>query len=304
MLILVLASAVAATWTVDGTSLQEHYGRRPVQAALDCREAPSGAEPQLNGAPLTTLGVAVVAYSKKQGTMTWGHASLRAVYCLGDQLVDAEYEVYRLSGWNEGQLRDEHEGEPFAESSWLKSQRGAKVLFRNRGPVDQGWYAEAQARNREIYEVWLDLPQAELDQVVIRAERAWSDQLERLRAHQDLPERYRPIANNCTAVFRDFLPPALVEGSPFTPFAFVRRLAPEARALVMYPSHHLINRWEGELPESVERIRPVFRRSRRIRRSYLPPLRGQLADDVPAWPGSCSYCGEHAASADRREPRG
>ena len=275
-----LGIAAAGAWTVDGTSLDEHRGTAPVASSVTC-PAPSPDAPRLRGMALTVLGVAVVAYSKKQGTMTWGHASLRATYCLGSALHDVEYEAYRLSAWNEAQLRGEHAGETFAEEERL-ARRGDHVLFRNQNPVDGGWYAEAQAANREIYEVWLDLPQAELDTVVLRAEAAWEAQRARLRADVSLDRRFDWIGDNCTSVFSDFLPAELDVGAPITPFAWVRRLESRARAQILYPSHHLVNRWRGVLPTEVRRLRPVFRRRSRIHRRWLPSLRASLQGAQPA----------------------
>ena len=302
--IALVAASFAASWRVDGTSLKIHYGSAPVRSHVDCG-AYLRSGPSLHGRALTTLGVAVVAYSKKQGNMTWGHGSLRAVFCLDDELVDAEYEVYRLSGWNEGLLREEHEGEAFAQSEWLETQRGAKVLFRNLDTVDSGWYALSQASNREIYEVWLDLEQGELDAVVTRAETAWIEQRERLRANQPLPERYHPIRRNCTEVY-GFLPSGLVPGAPFTPFAWVRRLLAEGRDLdrVMYPSHHFVNRWRGILPAQIERPHPVFRRRRAVRREHLPRLRASLEGARPALPFSRPGAPSTAAPPPESAPGG
>lgn len=223
-----------------------------------------------------------MAYSKAQGTMTWGHGSLRAVFCEGTTLHDIEYEVYRLSGWNEALLREEHEGEAFATDPWLTTQRGAKVLFRNQRTVDGGWFALNQRANREIYEVWLDWPQERLDAVVERAESAWMAQRDRLRAHEPLPERYHPITNNCTAVYEEFLDAGV--GAPITPFAWVRRLQDDAALLVLHPSHHLVNRWRGHLPVAVDKPFPFVRRPRRIRPAHRVALQASLANARPVLP--------------------
>lgn len=281
--IIAIAAATAAPWQVDGTSLAVHYGQKPVQTTVDCPPpAPDAA--LLRGEPLTTLGVAVVAYSKKQGTMTWGHGSLRALFCEGDELHDVEYEVYRLSAWNEALLREEHEGEPFAEGPWLTSQRGAKVLFRNRWTVDGGWFATNQSSNREIYELWLGWPPESLDAVVIRAESAWEAQRERLRAEEALPERYDPIANNCTAVYYDFLGDDVVPGAPITPFAWVRKLEGDAVLRVLHPSHHLVNQWRGHLPVEVDKPAPLIRGPRTIKPAHRLALQASLARATPILP--------------------
>jgi len=288
-----LPAALAAEWIVDGTSLAAVRGQEPVASHLSCPPPPDDAR-QLDGRALHTLGAAVVGYSKKQGTTTFGHASLRVVYCLDAELVDVEYEAYRLSAWNERQLRDEHASEDFASSEWLGSQRGQLVLFRNADPVDAGWYAEAQAANREIYEVWLDLSAEDLDQITLEVE-AWHDaQLARLRRHEGLRRRFVAWGDNCTSVF-DVLPDAIDVGSPITPFAWVRRLqrAGHVRARVLYPSHHLVRRWAGELPDTSRRRHPVFRRPKELPLSLVAQLHRAWLDAPPAVAGWLGASGEH-----------
>ena len=276
--------ASASPWIVDGTSLAPVRGQLPVSSHVSCPAPPDDA-PKLRGRALQTLGVAVVAYSKKQGTMAWGHASLRVLHCLDHELVDAEYEVYQLSGWNEAQLREEHKGETFASSDWLTTQRGKLVVFRNPEPVDGGWFAQSQADNREIYEVWLDLSADELDAVTLAMEGRVHDQLSLLRSREDLERRYVPWRANCTDVF-GALPSALRAevGEPLTPFAWVRRLEAEGHVelKVLYPSHHLVRRWGGELPATSERRHPVFRRSRRLPLSLVARLHRTWLSRAPA----------------------
>lgn len=275
--------AFAGSWVVDGTSLGIHRGRQPVASAVTCPRPPISA-PRLEGRALQVLGIAAVGYSKKQGTMTWGHAALRAIYCHGGELIDVEYESYRLSGWNESQLRREHAGEGFAEGPWLSTQRGALVLFRNLSPVDAGWYAESQGNNREIYEVWLGLGQGERDEVVLAAQRAYREQLALLRAHSPLPVRYRALSDNCTLVFREFLPGSLIQGAPITPFAWLRRLEERAVLQVIHPSHHLIRRWGGVLPGAVPRPHPLIRGPARLQRDHIGRLHRVLSDQQPRLP--------------------
>ena len=266
--LLLTNAALATDWVVDGTSLAAVRGQEPVASHVEC-PAP------VDGRTLHTLGAAVVAYAKKQGTMTWGHASLRLVYCVDQDLIDAEYEVYRLSAWNERQLREEHAGEAFASSDWLASQRGQRVLFRNAQPVDGGWYAENQADNREIYEAWLALSREQLDEITKSIEQRYATQLEGLREQRDIERRFVPWADNCTSVF-EVLPPEVLDdvGGAITPFAWMRRLsrAGWVRHRILYPSHHLVRKWNGELPSRSRRLHPIFRRPR-----ALPlPLVGEL----------------------------
>ena len=235
------AMAIAAPWVVDGSSLQLNRGRWPVRASASC--ATDG-----------VLGVAVVVYARKQATMAWGHTSLRTVTCRGGMLVDHEYETYRLSAWNEELLLAEH---PDLDAADLLAERGALVLFRNVDPVDRGWFAEAQAKNRELYELWLDAPPEALAAIVARAE-AWYDaQQIVLAARGELGDRYRPLSTNCTTVLQRLLD---VPDPPHLPFVWLRRLEDDARLRVLHPSHALVLRW-GTLPDTVDgRLHPLFRR--------------------------------------------
>ena len=295
-LFLLAAAAGAApySWTVDATSLNLHRGSEPVESYVSCPD-PGTSLAQLRGKPLTTLGVAVVVYSRSHTTMTWGHASLRVIYCLDGEVVDAEFEAYRLSNWNESLLREEHEGEAFAEGPWLTGQRGRLALFRNDRPVDDGWYAEQQAANREIYELWLDLEQGEMDQVVISAEDAHQRQLRLLRARTDLPRRYNaPTRYNCTIVLSEHLPARVAPRNVVFPFAWLRELQPTA-VRVMHPSHYRINQWKGQLPAQAHRPRPFVKLRRTLRRELLPALRAQLAGAQPSLP----WLDRSAAIVDR-----
>lgn len=243
--VLALSAAAASEWRIDGTSLALNAGRWPMRRAEVCAEGGT-----------RTLGVAVVVYSRKQATMAWGHASLRVVRCVDEALQDFEYETYRLSAWNELLFREEHAGETFLDGPYLGEQRGALVLFRNVDPVDAGWYGDAQKRNREIYEVWLDRTEAELDAIALGAEAWYETQLAALRAGEPLVERYRPLSDNCTAVFQRLLG---VEDPPVMPFAWLRWAEGEARLKVLRPSHAVVRRWGG-LPGAVSRRpRPVLR---------------------------------------------
>lgn len=263
--------AAAATWQVDGSSLQVRRGEWPVRAAIACPAV--GTE---------TLGVAVVVYSRKQGTMAWGHVSLRTVACVEGALEDREFETYALSRWNLRSFREEHAGEAFLEGEFLDRQRGALVLFRNLDPVDRGWFADAEDENREIYELWLDLPPEELERVRATAEQWYATQTGRLRAGDPLPERYRALSTNCTTVLARTLPYA---DPPAMPFAWLRMLEERARMRVLHPSRHLVLLWDGALPDEVARPRPVFRR-----RGALPP---ELDVGAPIGPWTRS-----AATAD------
>ncbi len=237
------ALAFAAPWRVDGSSLQLNRGRWPVRSSSPCSARPDG-----------VLGVAVVIYSRKHTTMAWGHSSLRTVVCRGGELVDHEYETYRLSAWNEELLLAEH---PELDAEDLASERGALVLFRNVDPVDRGWFAEAQRKNRELYELWLDGTPEALSAIVDRAEAWYEAQRVVLAADGALRDRYRLLSTNCTTVLQRLLD---VPDPPHVPFVWLRRLEDDARLRVLHPSHALVLRW-GTLPDTVDaRLHPLFRR--------------------------------------------
>lgn len=236
------AAALAAPWVVDGSSLQLNRGRWPVRASSPCT------------ATDTVLGVAVVVYARKQATMAYGHTSLRTVTCRNGALVDHEYETYRLSAWNEELLLAEH---PELDAADLAAERGSLVLFRNVDPVDRGWFAEAQAKNRELYELWLDGTPEALAAIVARAETWYDAQEIVLAAGGDLGDRYRLFSTNCTTVLQRILD---VPDPPHVPFVWLRLLEDDARLRVLHPSHALVYRW-GTVPEAVEdRLHPLFRR--------------------------------------------
>lgn len=214
-------------YLVDASPFAVHAGARPVAAAVACGSAGVGEQ---------VVGVAVVVASRKPGMLAWGHASLRVVACVDGEVSDREYEAYRLGAWNERLLAQEHEGEAFAADGSLAARRGSLVLFRNEAAVDGGWFAQVGEENRDLWEIWLDLPPERLAAVSAGA-RAWYDaQQETLASERPLPERYVPWRRNCTAVLRDLLP-ELDPGSAL-PFAWLRALEPEATLRVVHPSPH------------------------------------------------------------------
>ncbi|MEQ1569672.1 MAG: DUF4105 domain-containing protein [Myxococcota bacterium] len=246
----------AAEWWVDASSLAARRGDWPMRAAVTC---------PAEGA--STLGVAVVVYARKQGSMAWGHVSLRVVGCRDGRLEDFEYETYRLSDWNLRSFREEHPGEPFLEH--IDDQRGALVLFRNVDPVDRGWFADAQAHNREIYELWLDTTPAERDRIASTAAGWYTDQRDQLRRGERLPERYRALSTNCTTVLARTLE---VSDPPVLPFAWMRLLEDTAQLRVLHPSHHLAARWDT-WPAQLDRPHPLLRRPASVPSvPDLPPL--------------------------------
>ncbi len=265
-----LGLAFAGGWQVDPTSLAPTVGAWPVRQALRCPE-PSPDDPLLRGQRLHTLGVAAVVYSRKQGTMGWGHASVRALTCLDGALHDAEYETYRFGPGNQGEIERVLAGEDVLDDeTYLRSQRGALFHFRNDDPVDGGFFAQSHTANREIYELWLPVDRAEADAMVLQLEAKLDDQLQRLRDRDDLQGRYHWWSTNCTVPLQELL------GHPewAMPFRWLRELEGEARLRVLHPSVHLASVW-GHYPDRVERPRPVFRR-----RGTLPAIQ----DRVPVLP--------------------
>jgi hypothetical protein len=218
-----------------------------VTAAVSCGDAPD-----------RVLGAAMVVSSRKGGTLVWGHASLRIVACVDGAVSDLEYETYRLGEWNEDLLRREHAGEPWVDGPYLATQRGALVLFRNVHPVDAGWFGDLARENRELWEVWLDLPPDALSALSVAADQWYRAQRETFRANGDLPERYVPWRRNCTAVLRDLLP-ALEPGSAL-PFAWLRALEGDAALRVVHPSLHLLHQLPADV-HAIPRRRVTFRRS-------------------------------------------
>ena len=243
------------TWEVDPTSLAPVVGDWVVHHSMRCPPPPDDA-PTLRGQSLHTLGVAAVIYSRKQATMGWGHASVRALLCLDGEPHDVEYEAYRLGPGNMGEVERVLAGEDVLEDvAYLDSQRGALFRFRNDDPVDGGFFAASHSSNREIYELWLDPEQHDLDAMVLQLEGALDDQLQRLRTRAPLVGRYRVFSTNCTVPLQEVL------GHPewAMPFRWLRELRDDAVLRVLHPSVHLARRW-GSYPQAVRRPRPVFRR--------------------------------------------
>ncbi len=256
---MLLSTALAVPWTVDATSFDA--------AATKSSAVPCASD---NGEP-TTLAVALVVYSRKQITMAWGHSSLRIVRCVAGEVVDQEYETYRLGRWNESLLVEAHAGEDFAsDPAYLRTQRGSLVLFRNDDPVDAGWYRDAQGSNREIYELWLDLPPDALRAVAARAEDWYDTQLHTLRSREALGSAYVPWTRNCTTVLKQILP-AGVHVDSALPFAWLRAHEAQAAGRVLHPSSHLWQRWRGQPPDTTHRLHPILRRRARSITTAAPP---------------------------------
>jgi hypothetical protein len=258
MLAMLLSTALAADWVVDPSSLSPAVGRWAVRSAVDC-PSPAPDDPVVQGQRLHTLGVAAVIYSRKQGTMAWGHASVRVLSCRDGQPHDAEYETYRFGPLNQGEIERVLAGQAVLDDApYLRAQRGALFHFRNDDPVDGGFFAQSHEGNREIYELWLDRDPDELDAMVVALEARLDEQQRRLDARQPLLGRYHWWSTNCTVPLQDLL------GHPewAMPFRWLRELRDDARLRVLHPSEHLVRRWSDELPARVERRpRPVFRRA-------------------------------------------
>ncbi len=247
------AIASAATWEVDASTTAAAVGRWSVREAIVCEGEAELAS--LRGEPLSTRGVAVVVYSRKQGTMLWGHASLRAVGCWAGQPFDWEYEVYRFGPGNWGEISRVLAGdEVLDDAEYLRAQRGALFRFRNDDPVDGGFFAASHARNREIYELWLDLAAPERDHIVSTLEAGLDEQARRLRAREPLEGRYGALSTNCTLPIQE-----LLNQRWHLPYRWMRELQDDALRRVVHPSHHLLGAWDS-LPTTSERPRVIFRR--------------------------------------------
>ncbi len=261
-----------AGWWVDASSAAAP-GAWSVRGALPCGEA--------EGA----LGVAVVVYSKKQGTMAWGHASVRAVGCRDGEPFDHEYETYVVSRGNWPEIERVLAGDPvLADEAYWRAQKGHIFAFRNDDPVDGGFYADSHARNREIYELWLDVTPAEADAMVASLEGVLAEQARRVAAREELLGRYGALSTNCTLPMQQ-----LLDGDWHLPFRWLRELEDEARLRVLHPSRHLIARW-GVVPERVDRRpRPLFRRKVTAAPDRAP---GPLLPVAGAWPGALESPGD------------
>lgn len=236
-------------WQVDPSPMAAVGGTWPVSLASDC-----------SGSELVPLGVAVVIYGRRSGASAYGHASLRVAWCEDGGFHDLEYEVYRLGAWNERMLRAEHAGEAWVEEA-VDEQRGAAVLFRVEHPVDGGWYRESMIDNREIYELWLDLPEERAVRLIREADAWYEGQRASLAAHEPLSPSYVLWSRNCTMVLRRLLP-ELDPGSAL-PFVWMRALEEDVPLRVMHPSSAVARRWADDWPDRTDRPHPLVRLGKR-----------------------------------------
>jgi hypothetical protein len=218
-----------------------------------------------------STGVAVEVYSRKGGRSTWGHLSVRFQGCRGGDFVDEEYEFYRFERTTPEVLAEWlPAADALRDPEWTRRQRGAMVVYRNDQPRDDGDFAAAAADNREIYELWLDLPAADRDAWWAAMESRWTDQIAQMDAHADLEGRYRPLTENCTAPARAFFGEETA-----LPHAWKRWLLDSGHVerTVVYPSAWMLRklaRQAGGLtallaaPGEIEAFHPVFRWSRRL----------------------------------------
>ncbi len=256
----------APGWWVDASSALAP-GAWSVRHALNCDDNDG------------TQGIAAVVYSRKQGTMAWGHASVRAVGCRDGEPFDHEYETYSVTRGNWPEIERVLAGDPVLEDEgYWRRQRGRVFAFRNDDPVDGGFYADSHARNREIYELWLDVTPEDAESMVDALEARLVDQSRRLQERDDLDGRYGALSTNCTLPLQQ-----LLGGDWHLPFRWLRELQDGARLRVLHPSRHLLARWDV-VPERVERRpRPVLRRGGWVPAEAwgpLLPVDGAWPDDV------------------------
>jgi hypothetical protein len=235
------------------------------------------------------VGAAAVFYSKAGGFSSWGHASIRMLVCEDRWLHDLEYEAYRFGPAARERLAEMYEERPsfLDDEDYLRSQRASMIFYRNEEVLDRGYYAEAQGRNREVYELWLDLDPPSLQALYGGLEKRVQAQHASLEAREDLRPRYQPVGHNCTWHLREELPsvvPGAAVGHRVFPHAIQRDLWRNdvVDFAVFYPSHAVVRRWDrrGEWPERVGRLRPVLRGSRVLPEGLEQVLRARRGSPV------------------------
>ncbi|MFT4627767.1 MAG: hypothetical protein ACI8PZ_006454 [Myxococcota bacterium] len=309
--LLATAAAVASSWTVDLSSLWENHGAWPVQSA--------GAGLCYGLAHDHALAIAPVIYAKKGGVSSWGHASIRVLACVAGELHDYEYEAYKFGPDDRARLAEALGPQPFLEDRpYLRSQRGRLLRYRNEHTVDRGWYGDALAHNREIYELWLPLGAEARDAMWHSLDTAWSAQLDRLHAREPIGEtRYHWWSTNCTLVHQEsLLRSELTDARDLSarqyPFALLRALEGRDGAVqVVHPSPDLLARLvrrSGSVealvadvavgPLEVERGRRIWRAGRRRARAAEAALEHILPSVEPLCIGVA-----RSAAADPRISR-
>ena len=243
------AATERARYAIDLTSQPSAIGALPVRnmAGERCLEA-DGAD--------RGLALAVVVYGRKLGASMWGHTSLRFLYCEAGALRDVEFEYYRFSRGTLANLSLRYPDATFpAAGTDRRRNVGHLYIWSTEDPSDVGAYAKELERNREIYEVWLDLTAAQVTSLLNRLRAREARQLARLEAGERLAEgRYVALGRNCTVPIREVV--AVVEGAPLPPqaegadevlapgvFPFVLLKRLEGRTdvtLVSHPSSHAL----------------------------------------------------------------
>ncbi len=244
-------------WTVDVTAGAPQH--RPVQASLAdrCRQDPPTGAATHHGLPVEGLAAAAVIYGKKSGRSTWGHASVRVLLCVGGWPLDVEYEAYRFGPELVTVMAVDHPGRAWL---WDDPSRfdGDLTLLRNQGTVDRAFYATSLARNRELYELWLDWTPTQVEGLFFALEAALSEQEDAFTAGEHPEYRYQPLGHNCTWPLKFG---ASACRSPM-PFAHLRALEEQAALRVILPSGHLLARPEVVHGAVIPRPHPVLRRPR------------------------------------------
>lgn len=251
---------------VDWTSLDAYDGAPVAAHARDLCAA----------RPDAVLAAAIVTYSRKQGNMAWGHSALRFLRCERGALHDESFEAYRFGAYSRELLAWRHPEAAFLDDpDYLRDLRGALVWFRNDGTVDNGHYGLSQASNREILELWL--PPDDLEGLYAAQVSRLLVQAAAFDALAPLPDRYRPLGDNCTAHLRRDL-----AGDAVLPWAWWRQFRDRAVLAVLYPSHHAARRWLDDPPQQTTRLHPVFRSRRRLRPHEAASLAEIARADTPA----------------------
>lgn len=278
-----LAALVALAFPVDLSALSPERSAWPVDRA--------GARLCLGHADGDVLAVAIVTYGRRPGRSAWGHTSLRFLACEDQQLIDEEYEYYRMDGSISRWFRSQYPGEAWTEDdAYLSAQYGKLVLVRNSRPVDGGFYGVELEKNREIIEAWMPWS-PEIRSALWADLRARHDaQIETFRRGEVFEMlRYEPMGTNCTLHVREALRRAEGWDGTVYPIANLRRIKERTDVLfVVYPSPYVLRRLTTQagvagdidhLPRPLLRL-PLGEAQEQVVESALVDARSVVVDEL------------------------
>ncbi len=234
------------------------------------------------------VAAAIVVSGRRPGRSAWGHIGLRFLRCAQGQLHDVLYDQSRADGAWRQWMALRHPDEGWAEGRHNRRRvRDHLVIDRADDPVDGGGYAFDLARNRELWEIWLDWDPARLEAAHAHVAAAHAAELAAHRAGLPLTTpRYRPFSTNCTLIVREVAgAPGAPEG-PVFPMAWLRAALEDPAARVgLHPSPHLL-RAAGALDgarivsgDPAPARRPTLRR--RVPPADHKAVAAALADGAP-----------------------